>query len=94
MSLSTAGAMAERCISLQGSTTCPSFQSASISTDSTLVGFLCVSHEFLVRMKHCVLTSCYSSFLQFVSDRASFDAQLESYVQTTYVQDKSVYYAL
>lgn len=60
--------MAESCISLQGSTACPSFQSASISTDSTLVGFF--------------------SFLQFVSDRASFDAQLESYVQTTYVQDK------
>lgn len=30
------------CISLQGSTTCPAFQSASVSTDSTLVGFLYV----------------------------------------------------
>ncbi|KAJ0115334.1 hypothetical protein J7T55_012611 [Diaporthe amygdali] len=60
--------MSETCISLQGSTACPAFQSSSISTDSTLVGFF--------------------SFLQFVSDRASFDAQLESYVQTTYVQDK------
>ncbi|KAH6659260.1 hypothetical protein BKA67DRAFT_529426 [Truncatella angustata] len=27
-------------------------------------------------------------FLQYVSDRASFDSQLESYVQTTYVQSK------
>lgn len=59
------------------------------------------AHRFLVRIsrvlphsKHCSLTSCHSSFLQFVSDRASFDAQLESYVQTTYVQDKSVHYAL
>lgn len=33
-------AMAETCISLSGSTQCPAFSSASISTDSTLVGFL------------------------------------------------------
>jgi hypothetical protein len=33
-------AMAENCISLSGSTECPAFSSASISTDSTLVGFL------------------------------------------------------
>lgn len=39
---------------------------------------------------HGNLTSYHSSFLQFVSDRASFDSQLESYVQTTYVQDKLV----
>lgn len=44
--------------------------------------------------KRIGLTSCHSSFLQYVSDRASFDTQLESYVQTTYVQDKSVHYAL
>jgi hypothetical protein len=35
-------AMAQNCISLSGSTQCPAFQSASISTDSTLVGFLSV----------------------------------------------------
>lgn len=56
------------CVSLSGSTTCPAFASASISTNSTLV-------------------SIYS-FLQYVSDRASFDSQLESYVQTSYVQQK------
>ncbi|KAE8447705.1 hypothetical protein EG329_010512 [Mollisiaceae sp. DMI_Dod_QoI] len=33
------GAMAETCISLSGSTQCSAFSSASISTDSTLVGF-------------------------------------------------------
>ncbi|PVH82089.1 hypothetical protein DL98DRAFT_548106 [Cadophora sp. DSE1049] len=33
------GAMAQNCISLSGSTQCPAFDSASISTDSTLVGF-------------------------------------------------------
>ncbi|KAE9371518.1 hypothetical protein N431DRAFT_342522 [Stipitochalara longipes BDJ] len=33
------GAMAQNCISLSGSTQCPAFSSASISTDSTLVGF-------------------------------------------------------
>lgn len=32
-------ALAENCISLSGSTQCPAFQSASISTDSTLIGF-------------------------------------------------------
>lgn len=39
------GAMAQNCISLSGSTQCPAFDSASISTDSTLVGFLYVSHS-------------------------------------------------
>ena len=33
------------------------------------------------------LTLC-SPFLQFVSDTATFDEQLKSYVQTTYVQEK------
>ncbi|KAL2070746.1 hypothetical protein VTL71DRAFT_13772 [Oculimacula yallundae] len=33
------GAMAQNCISLAGSTQCPAFSQASISTDSTLVGF-------------------------------------------------------
>ena len=35
-------AMAQNCISLSGSTQCPAFSSASISTDSALVGFLYV----------------------------------------------------
>ncbi|KAJ9148991.1 SH3 domain-containing protein [Pleurostoma richardsiae] len=60
--------MAQSCISLEGSTTCPAFESSSISTDSTLVG--------------------YFPFLQYVSDRASFDSQLQQYVQTSYVQEK------
>jgi len=36
-------AMAQNCIPLTGSTQCPAFQSASISVDSTLVGFLYVA---------------------------------------------------
>lgn len=36
------GAMAQDCISLKGSTQCPAFSSASISTDSSLFGFLYV----------------------------------------------------
>ncbi len=36
----TPAVMAQSCISLSGSTTCPAFNSASISTDSTLVGLL------------------------------------------------------
>ncbi|KAH6676434.1 hypothetical protein B0J14DRAFT_615957 [Halenospora varia] len=62
-------AMAQSCISLQGSTQCPAFSAASISaTDSTLLG--------------------YFPFLQFVSNRATFDEQLSAYVQTSYVQQK------
>src|ERR1700693_3633604 len=34
------GAMAQNCISLSGSTQCSAFSTSSISTDSTLVGFL------------------------------------------------------
>ncbi|PSR78509.1 hypothetical protein BD289DRAFT_121501 [Coniella lustricola] len=60
--------MSETCISLAGTTACPSFSTASISTDSTLVG--------------------YFSFLQYVSDRASFDAELETYIKTTFVQQQ------
>lgn len=38
---------------------------------------------------HGLLTDLFcSSFLQFVSDRVSFDAQLGSFVQATWVQDK------
>jgi hypothetical protein len=33
------GVMAQSCISLSGSTQCPAFSSASISTDSSLIGF-------------------------------------------------------
>ncbi|KAI0840959.1 hypothetical protein F5Y06DRAFT_234274 [Hypoxylon sp. FL0890] len=63
----TPGSMAEdRCIPLTNSTTCPAFQSASVSTNSYLTGLF--------------------SFLQYVSDTASFDKQLSQYVQTTYVQ--------
>lgn len=32
-------AVAQKCISLAGSTQCPAFSTASISTDSTLVGY-------------------------------------------------------
>ncbi|KAI1856833.1 hypothetical protein JX265_011474 [Neoarthrinium moseri] len=60
-------AMAD-CIPLSGTTTCPAFESASISTSSSLVGLF--------------------GFLQFVSDRASFDSRLTSYVQSDYVREK------
>lgn len=64
----TPGAMAQSCVALSGSTQCPAFSTASISTDSTLVGFF--------------------PFLQYVSSRETFDAQLSSYVSTSYVQEK------
>lgn len=56
------------CISLEDSTTCPAFSSASVATS----GFVADLYPFL----------------QFVSDRESFDEQLLSYVQTTFVQNK------
>jgi hypothetical protein len=45
----TPGAMTQSCIPLAGSTQCPAFSSASISTDSTLVGFLYVVSQ----LKEC-----------------------------------------
>ncbi|UPK96062.1 hypothetical protein LCI18_006997 [Fusarium solani-melongenae] len=59
---------AQDCISLKDSKACPAFESASISTNATLIEFF--------------------PFLQYVSDRASFDNQLSSYVKTAYVQGK------
>lgn len=41
-------AMAESCISLSGSTTCPAFSSASISTDSTMIGLLYVLRRYAI----------------------------------------------
>jgi hypothetical protein len=82
-------AMAQNCISLAGSKQCPAFNSSSISTSNTLIGFLYV-HS-------CPRLSCrsttnnqlsHSPFLQFVSDTASFDEQLSAYVSTSYVQEK------
>ena len=46
------GAMAQSCISLSGSKQCPAFGSASISTDSTLVGFLYASPTVYARHAH------------------------------------------
>ncbi|KAH6958603.1 hypothetical protein HG530_010224 [Fusarium avenaceum] len=54
------------CISLKDSKACPAFQSASISTQDSLVEIF--------------------PFLQYVSDRSSFDSQLSSYVQRDYAQ--------
>ncbi|KAK1988679.1 SH3 domain-containing protein [Colletotrichum cereale] len=56
------------CVSLQGSTTCPAFQSASISTTGFVAGIF--------------------PFLQFVSNRDTFDKQMLSYIDTTYVREK------
>ncbi|WYZ45207.1 hypothetical protein EsH8_VIII_000523 [Colletotrichum jinshuiense] len=56
------------CVSLQGSTTCSAFQSASVSTTGFVAGIF--------------------PFLQFVSSRETFDQQMLSYIETTYVQEK------
>ncbi|ROT40625.1 SH3 domain-containing protein [Sodiomyces alkalinus F11] len=56
------------CISLEGSTACPAFQSAAISTGDFLPDLF--------------------PFLRFVSNRESFDRELLSYIQTTYVRNK------
>jgi hypothetical protein len=90
------------CISLQGSTTCPAFQSASVSTDPVVVGLLYVLFLPLtpIQRRMCpirartatggyawVLTR-HSPFLRFVSSTSTFDQQMQSYVQTSYVQEK------
>ncbi|KAK1998493.1 SH3 domain-containing protein [Colletotrichum falcatum] len=56
------------CVSLQGSTTCPAFQSASVSTTGFVAGIF--------------------PFLQFVSNTETFDKQMLSYIDTTYVREK------
>ncbi|KAB5572569.1 hypothetical protein GE09DRAFT_955957 [Coniochaeta sp. 2T2.1] len=66
--ISASPAAMAACISLQGSKLCPAFESASVSTDSFVVGLF--------------------PFLQFVSSTPTFDQQLESYLTTSYVQEK------
>lgn len=84
------GAMAQSCISLSGSTQCPAFPSASISTGPDVAGLLSVpsatipSH-LVTAADHCRL---HSPFLQFVSNTQSFDQQLSAHVATSYVQQK------
>ncbi|KAK2763452.1 SH3 domain-containing protein [Colletotrichum kahawae] len=56
------------CVSLEGSTRCSAFQSASVSTTGFVQGIF--------------------PFLQYVSSRETFDSQLQSYVQTSYVREK------
>ncbi|ERS98942.1 hypothetical protein HMPREF1624_04135 [Sporothrix schenckii ATCC 58251] len=55
------------CFSLQGSTRCPAFQSASISPSAARGQY---------------------DFLKFVSDRVTFDSQLDTYIQTTFIQEQ------
>lgn len=78
------GTMAQNCISLSGSTECPAFSNASISTDSTLAGYLYV----IASSQHLPKLIVNSPFLQYVSSTSTFDQQLSSYVQTSYVAEK------
>ncbi|KAL0944452.1 SH3 domain-containing protein [Colletotrichum truncatum] len=68
LSTSTLVTAQSSCVSLQGSTTCPAFQSSSVSTTGFVAGIF--------------------PFLQFVSNRDSFDQQLLSYIKTSYVREK------
>ena len=79
--------MAQKCISLSGSTQCSAFNRSSLSTDSTLVGLLCV---FLSCMTHgiCERLTFDSPFLAFVSSTRQFDSQLSQYVNSSYVQTR------
>jgi hypothetical protein len=75
----------QNCVSLQGSSACPAFSAASISTNLTgdlyAPPHLCPSS----------LTTMCSSFLSFVSDVRSFDDRLRTYIATTYSQRQSVW---
>ncbi|KAF9881745.1 SH3 domain-containing protein [Colletotrichum karsti] len=68
LSASTLVSAQSGCVSIQGSTQCPAFQSASVSTTGFVAGLF--------------------PFLQFVSNRETFDSQLQSYIETTYVREK------
>ena len=60
--LSTSPTAMAACVSLQGSTKCPAFQSSSVSTSSFLVGLLYVSALGLARSlsTRCAVASCRS----------------------------------
>ena len=80
-------AFAQSCVPLSGSTQCTAFESASISTNSKLTGFLWVQVE---KKQHIQYWPMSSPFLSFVSSTETFDRQLSQYVNSTYVQLKYV----
>ncbi|KAI6785412.1 Carcinoembryonic antigen-related cell adhesion molecule-like protein [Emericellopsis cladophorae] len=61
-------AQSEECVSLEGSSLCSSWQSASFSRSQDL------TNDF--------------PFLEFVTDRESFDREFSQYLKTTYIRDK------
>ncbi|KAG9258961.1 uncharacterized protein F5Z01DRAFT_11010 [Emericellopsis atlantica] len=61
-------AQSEECVSLEGSSLCSSWQSASFSRNQDL------TNDF--------------PFLEFVTDRESFDKEFSQYLKTTYIRDK------
>ena len=80
------GASAQSCISLSQSSQCPAFNSSSISTDSTLTGLLYVSSRQL--WFWTLLTHTPSPFLSTVTDIASFDQGLQTYVSGAFAQQR------
>jgi hypothetical protein len=75
---------AQACVSLAGSTACPAFNKASISTDTTLQGILCVSQIHRLYLN----TDNHSPWLSDVKSTTDFDQQLNNYVKQDYVQLK------
>lgn len=79
------------CISLSGSKACPAFNLSSVSVTGGVADLLYVLFPpgRLPTNLPAQLTSLFSSpFLKTVTDTASFDQKLLSYVKTSYVQQK------
>lgn len=79
--------MPAKCIPLSGSTSCPAFNASSVSTNPALFGDLYVSSVlFSADASMPCLTAVCSPFLQYVSDVAELDKQLDIYAKSLYVK--------
>lgn len=78
---------AQNCIELAGSTMCPAFSQASVSTTDSLVVSLLYGCLTFPQF-HLLILKFSSPFLQSVSSTASFDEHLGTYVSSLYVKKK------
>ena len=100
LSLIAAGAsttMAQSCVPLAGSTTCPAFGKSSVSTSEKLTGLLYVPQSFdgfriglffFFGPDADNFSLHPSPFLQGVSSIQNFDEQLRKHIESTYTQVK------
>lgn len=77
--------MAGSCLSLSGSTACPAWNTASVSTDSSQYNQLCVISEPKRTVEMLISPS---PFLENVSNITQFDKALSDYVSGSYVSSQ------